>query len=170
MQGTQGNLASGGRGFTPSPGDSVARGSFSAAPDGSIAADTNVTGNGSLQMTSNVTGPSGQTTQTNISETSARQEIEQIASEPGNSALKMSLAQQGISLTDHSDVGPGKRFATFAEKLKFIMKLKTSLLVAIMMSMASSSGWGPSANEDVTSARDALREGRNSSAPGGEDA
>lgn len=158
MQGSQGNLAGG---IVPSSGDSVARGRFSAGPNGSMTADTNVSGNASLRMSGTATGPSGQTNQLNVSETAARQEIQQIASEPGNSSLKMTLAQQGISLTDHSDVGPGKRFETFADKLGYIMKLKTALVVSVMMSMVSSGGWGPSgADEDVTKARDALREGR----------
>ena len=158
MQSTLGNLAS--RGITPSSGDSVARGSFSAGPDGSITSNTNVTGNGSLRMTGNSTGPSGQTNTVNITETAAQQEIAEIASEPGNSSLKMTLAQQGISLTDHSDVGPGKRFETFAEKLRYIRKLKTKVLISVIMSMVSSNGWGPSETEDVTTARDALRVGR----------
>lgn len=158
MRNSLGSLAS--RGITPSSGDSVSRGSFSAGPDGSIKADTNVTGNGSLRMNGTTTNAAGQTNTVNITETAAQQEIEQIASEPGNSSLKMTLAQQGISLTDHSDVGPGRRFETFAEKLRYIRSLKTKVLISVIMSMVSTNGWGPSETEDVTSARDALRVGR----------
>jgi len=158
MQSTRSNLAA--RGITPSSGDSVARGNFSARSDGTFTADTQVSGNANLRMSGRSTGPSGQTNTVNISQTAAQQEIEEIASEPGSSALKMQLAQQGISLTDHSDVGPGRRFATFEEKLDYIRKLKMALLVSVMMSMASSSGWGPNESEDVTLSRDALRMGR----------
>jgi len=117
----------------PSSTDNVARASFSAGPDGSIDAKTDVRGNANLRMSGNTTNQAGQTNSVNISQNSAQQQIEQIANEPGNSALKMNLAQQGISLTDHSDVGPGKRFATFTEKLSYIMRLKVAVLVEIMM-------------------------------------
>ena len=147
----------------PSSKDSVARASFSAGPDGSIDAKTELQGNANLQMSGKTTNQAGQTNSVNISQNSARQQIEQIAGEPGNSALKMSLAQQGISLTDHSDVGPGKRFETFSDKLRYIMKLKAAVLVEVIMSMASSSGWGPGNTKGVTDAREALRSGMTAS-------
>ncbi len=87
-------------------------------------------------------------------EISAQSTLIEMANEPGSSTLKMRLAQEGVSLTDDSDVGPDKRFKTFSEKLAFVMKLKLSYLMAITMSMVSSSGWGPSGSDaDVDKAR-----------------
>lgn len=95
-----------------------------------------------------------------LSEQNAKAEIAEIATEPGNSALKLQLAQEGISLTDHSDVGANKRFESFSEKLSYILQLKMTLLTAIMVSLASSGSWGPSgSDEDIEKARSALRKG-----------
>lgn len=94
---------------------------------------------------------------TSTSENAARNQLRQIASEPGNSALKMRLAQEGVSLTDESDVGPGKRFDSFTDKLFYVLDLRAALVIAMAMSMASSGGAGPSNTEDVASAREALR-------------
>lgn len=94
---------------------------------------------------------------TSSSENAARNQLRQIASEPGNSALKMRLAQEGVSLTDESDVGPGKRFDSFTDKLFYVLDLRAALVIAMAMSMASSGGAGPSNTEDVASAREALR-------------
>jgi len=90
-------------------------------------------------------------------EAAAQQEIASIAAAPDNSALKMNLAQQGISLTDNSDVGAGKRFDSFADKLGYIQDAKAKLLVAMIMSMVSSGGSGPSGGEDINQAREALK-------------
>lgn len=95
----------------------------------------------------------------NFVEAQAQEEIAEIASDPGNSALKMQLAQQGISLTDNSDVGAGERFGSFAEKLGHVRDLKAKLLVAMIMSMVSSGGSGPSGSDEITEARKALRGG-----------
>lgn len=94
---------------------------------------------------------------TSTSENAARNQLRQIASEPGNSALKMRLAQEGVSLTDESDVGPGKRFDSFTDKLFYVLDLRAALVIAMAMSMASSGGAGPSNTEDVANAREALR-------------
>ncbi len=93
-------------------------------------------------------------------EQQARMELEILASEPGNSALKLRLAQEGISLTDHSDVGANERFESFGEKLFHVTRLKLALLMAITMSMATSGGWGPGGTDaDVEKARSAMRGG-----------
>jgi len=91
-----------------------------------------------------------------ISEAQAQQEIASIANSPDSSALKLQLAQQGISLTDNSDVGPGERFESFADKLSHVREMKMKLLVAIMMSMVSSGG-APSGSEEIDKARSALK-------------
>lgn len=93
-----------------------------------------------------------------LSEQDARAELESIALEPGTSVLKLQLAQDGISLVDHSDVGANKRFESFSEKLFHVLQLKMALLTAITMSMVTSGGWGPSGmDDDVAKARSALR-------------
>ena len=91
-----------------------------------------------------------------VSEREAEREIASIAESPDSSALKMQLAQQGISLTDNSDVGSGERFESFADKLSYVREMKMKLLVAIMMSMVSSGG-APSDSEDIQKARGALK-------------
>jgi len=73
-------------------------------------------------------------------------------------ALKLQLAQQGISLTNNSDVGAGERFGSFAEKLSYIRNMKAKLLVAIIMSMVASGG-SPSNSEEIQKARSALKGG-----------
>lgn len=90
----------------------------------------------------------------------AQQEIASLAAAPDNTALKMNLAQQGISLTDNSDVGAGERFESFSDKLSYIRDAKAKLIVAMIMSMVSSGGSGPSGGEEINQAREAFKGGK----------
>ena len=117
-------------------------------------------GSGSINGSASTSGSGSPGSNISFSiELQAEQEIAQIANEPGNEALIIRLAQEGVSLTDNSDVGPGKRFESFSEKLAYIRGLKVDLLTAIIMSMVSSSGWGPTGqNEGVEEARTVIRD------------
>lgn len=86
-------------------------------------------------------------------ETAARNTLNQFANDPGSAGLKLQLAQDGVSLTDNSDVGPGRRFETFSDKLQFVMAKKVAYIIAIRLSMVGGSGWGPSKTEAVKEAK-----------------
>lgn len=83
----------------------------------------------------------------------AYDQMSALAGSSGNSALKMSLAQDNISLTDHSDVGAGQRFETAGDKLSHIMGRKAALMLEMRMAMVSSGSWGASNNEEIKSIR-----------------
>lgn len=76
-----------------------------------------------------------------------------LASSSGTSALKMSLANDNISLTDHSDVGLGQRFETAGDKLSHVMGRKAALMLEMRMAMVSSGSWGASNSEEIKSIR-----------------
>jgi len=80
-------------------------------------------------------------------------QLNAIAGSSDSQALKLSLANENISLTDHSDVGPGKRFETANDKLSYVMDRKIALLLEIRMAMISGGGWGPSNSEEIAKAR-----------------
>ena len=71
----------------------------------------------------------------------ARSFLNTLAADPKSAQLKMELAQEGISLTDESDVGPGKRFATLEEKAGYIEDRYAYTYDTIFPSIISM-GWG----------------------------
>lgn len=77
-------------------------------------------------------------------EVAAKNTLSQFANDPGSAGLKLQLAQEGVSLTDNSDVGPGRRFETYVEKLQFVMAKKMAYVIAMRLSMVGGGGWGPS--------------------------
>jgi len=79
----------------------------------------------------------------------ARSFLNQLANDPASSALKMELAQEGISLTDESDVGPGKRFETLEEKASYIGTRYEYTIQTIFPSIVAY-GWGFIARSDLT--------------------
>jgi len=71
----------------------------------------------------------------------ARGFLNALAADPKSSQLKMAFAQEGISLTDDSDVGPGERFATLEEKAAYIDSRYTYTIETIFPSIVAY-GWG----------------------------
>lgn len=102
-------------------------------------------------ITATLPGP----TPTSPTDSQARDALQDIATDSGSGTLKLQLADEGISLTDNSDVGPGKRFETYVEKLGYVMRKKLALIVAMRLSMIGGS-WGPTMTDDIQAARDGM--------------
>jgi hypothetical protein len=89
----------------------------------------NLTGNELSQMTNKV------------GEQDARAFLSRLASNPASRDLKQQLAAEGISLTDESDVGPGKRFETVEDKANYIVQKYTYTVRTIIPNIIAF-GWG----------------------------
>ncbi len=76
-----------------------------------------------------------------VGDDDARAFLNKLASNPASSALKLELAQEGISLTDESDVGPGKRFETLEEKASYVGSRYEYTMNTIFPSIIAY-GWG----------------------------
>jgi len=76
-----------------------------------------------------------------VEEDNARAFLNRLASNSASRDLKFQLAAEGIGLTDYSDVGVGKRFASFAEKAEYV-KSAYAFYVEIIVPNVLAFGWG----------------------------
>lgn len=76
-----------------------------------------------------------------VREKNARSSLKKIASDPSSAAVKTQLAQEGVSLTDESDVGPGKRFGSLEEKAYYVGTRYAYSIKTIFPSIVAY-GWG----------------------------
>ncbi len=80
----------------------------------------------------------------NVDEDWARGFLDQVASNSDNSQLKLSLANEGVSLTYDNDVGDGKRFSTLYDKALYVADKHDKMMKMMggVLSNIVGHGWG----------------------------
>ncbi len=63
-----------------------------------------------------------------LADTFSAVQMEVIAADDNGGATSDALARHGISMSDNSDVGPGRRFENLTDKLSAVMEVFTAII------------------------------------------